>query len=462
MSLRSVLVEDSSPLIQYAPDGAWRDAELNDTLAMSYSGGSYHATSMQGATATLHFRGTGFVVTGGRRPGYGAFSVMLDGQQLFDGNFTPESSPVNVTLASGTGLSNEQHTVVLTNTGGEPIDIDTITFEPQIGSTGNFNVTRIDDTDSRIQYLPQSAWNVNSRPEFQDGTLHFSQEPDASASLRFTGNAIAYYGTVSPDHADISVSIDNETVTMPSGSSSHVSSVQTQVLMWWADGLGNGEHTMTIMKTLGSASRPFVDLDSFAVFSETQMPAARNSMPDRPAISSGIIAGVAVVSVASALLIITGLFLFLRQRHRKKVVELNTSSLTPILPMQSIEELESARPSIFDPSGEGSAFPFPLPAPPSPPRKAQFNYKRTSSLSIAPSYYNNSDFPDDGMSVSEARSQTASWALDPLIPPVPRLKMPRNPMSLGSTTDTVATDNVLSSSQSPRPSRPKRPPTLKF
>lgn len=57
----------------------------------------------------------------------------------------------------------------------------------------------------------------------------FSQEPDASASLRFTGNAIAYYGTVSPDHADISVSIDNETVTMPSGSSSHVSSVQTQV-----------------------------------------------------------------------------------------------------------------------------------------------------------------------------------------------------------------------------------------
>lgn len=152
-----------------------------------------------------------------------------------------------------------------------------------------------------------------------------------------------------------------------------------------------------------------------------------------------IIAGVAVVSVASALLIITGLFLFLRQRHRKKVVELNTSSLTPILPMQSIEELESARPSIFDPSGEGSAFPFPLPAPPSPPRKAQFNYKRTSSLSIAPSYYNNSDFPDDGMSVSEARSQTASWALDPLIPPVPRLKMPRNPMSLGSTTDTVAT-----------------------
>ena len=76
------------------------------------------------------------MITGGRRPGYGPFSVMLDGQELFSGNSTPKSSPINNTLASFTGLSNEQHTVVLTNTGGEPIDIDAITFEPQIGSTG--------------------------------------------------------------------------------------------------------------------------------------------------------------------------------------------------------------------------------------------------------------------------------------------------------------------------------------
>jgi len=43
---------------------------------------------------------------------------------------------------------------------------------------------------------------------------------------------------------------------------------------------------MTIIKAPGSASRPFVDLDSFAVFSETQMPAVKSSTSDRP-ISSG-------------------------------------------------------------------------------------------------------------------------------------------------------------------------------
>ena len=41
---------------------------------------------------------------------------------------------------------------------------------------------------------------------------------------------------------------------------------------------------MTIVKAPGSASRPFVDLDSFSVFSETQMPPVEKST--RP-VSSG-------------------------------------------------------------------------------------------------------------------------------------------------------------------------------
>lgn len=134
------------------------------------------------------------------------------------------------------------------------------------------------------------------------------------------------------------------------------------------------------------------------------------------------------------LLIITGLFLFLRQRRRKKhATETNFSSLTPILPMQGIEELEPVRPSTFDPNEGSAAFPFSPPALPSPTWKARTNFKRTSGLSIAPSYYGNSNFPDDGM-----RSQTASQTLDPPIPPVPRLKIPRNPASSRSTPDIVA------------------------
>lgn len=57
----------------------------------------------------------------------------------------------------------------------------------------------------------------------------YSQAPDASASLQFTGNAVALYGTVSPDHADISVTVDGKTVTMPLSSGSRVVAVRTQV-----------------------------------------------------------------------------------------------------------------------------------------------------------------------------------------------------------------------------------------
>jgi hypothetical protein len=78
--------------------------------------------------------GIGFTITGGRRPGYGPYSVLLDGQQIFIGNPAPApNSDINNTLASISGLSNDLHTVVLTNAGGAPVDIDAITFEAQVG-----------------------------------------------------------------------------------------------------------------------------------------------------------------------------------------------------------------------------------------------------------------------------------------------------------------------------------------
>lgn len=80
--------------------------------------------------------GTGFTITGGRRPGYGPFSLSLDGQQLFNGNPAPTSSPIKNTLVTMSGLPNDLHTVVLTNSGGAPVDIDAITFQVRIGSVG--------------------------------------------------------------------------------------------------------------------------------------------------------------------------------------------------------------------------------------------------------------------------------------------------------------------------------------
>jgi len=50
-----------------------------------------------------------------------------------------------------------------------------------------------------------------------DFVFSFSQTPGASASLTFSGDAVALYGTVSPDHADINISVDGQEQRLPGG-----------------------------------------------------------------------------------------------------------------------------------------------------------------------------------------------------------------------------------------------------
>ncbi len=57
----------------------------------------------------------------------------------------------------------------------------------------------------------------------------FTQTPGASASLTFSGGAIAVYGTVSPDHADIVITVDGQTHTLPGGASGFANMVHPQV-----------------------------------------------------------------------------------------------------------------------------------------------------------------------------------------------------------------------------------------
>lgn len=58
----------------------------------------------------------------------------------------------------------------------------------------------------------------------------FTQTPGASASLNFSGGAIAVYGTVSPDHADIVITVDGQAHILPGGSLGFANTVHPQVL----------------------------------------------------------------------------------------------------------------------------------------------------------------------------------------------------------------------------------------
>jgi len=80
--------------------------------------------------------GTGVSIFGGQRPNYGTYSVSVDGQTVSSGSVQSNDQATQQLLGSVSGLPYGSHTAVLTNTGGNPVDIDRIDFQTQIGQSG--------------------------------------------------------------------------------------------------------------------------------------------------------------------------------------------------------------------------------------------------------------------------------------------------------------------------------------
>jgi len=470
MASFNVTVEDSSPLIVYAPTGAWIDTPANDPLASSYSGDSYHIAATQSATATITFSGTGLSIYGGHRSNYGTYSISVDGQTVTSGSAQASDASARQLLGAAFGLPYGSHTAVLTNTGGGSIDIDSVDFEAQVGQPGSVAVQKtFDDNDSTISYLPStSAWQTNSNSAFFDGTLHFSETTDASASLTFSGDAIAIYGTVAPNHANTAITLDGNSAVMPGGSGGMSSVLHSQVLLYYGSDLGPGQHTLLLSGNSQTTSTPFIDLDFINVFDAAQSPdvsssssmpsvtiAAENTPVASPVLStsppslahsvtrSGISTGAKIGAILGgliALLLLLALFGFLflrRTRTRFKAIEKSMISVSPILPMQGDPKaLEAGIRTLENPI-------FPL-----PPPKASIRH------SIAPSYYSDPEFSGHSRGGSVMSSQSTT----PLVPSVPILSVPpartipRKPVPPNSASDTNG-----------RPVRPSnRPPTMDF
>ncbi|KAL0957416.1 hypothetical protein HGRIS_001215 [Hohenbuehelia grisea] len=207
MAAFNLTVENNSPLITYDPINAWSDSRS-----------SWHSTQAQGATATIEFKGTGISVYGSRK-NYGGYEVSVDTRIITSDSPTMPDATEASLLGTVAGLNNGPHTAIIM-VNGSVVDIDYIEIQGLIPLERSSVWTQsIDDSDPQISYVPSTAWQLSSRRDFMGGTLHFTNDISASASLRFTGNAVAVYGTIGPDHADIQVTLDGNDVLVPGGSS---------------------------------------------------------------------------------------------------------------------------------------------------------------------------------------------------------------------------------------------------
>jgi hypothetical protein len=447
-------VEDSSPLITYSPSGAWRDALPLDTGGLAYSGGNFHSTATPGASATINFTGTGISFFGGNRPDYGDFTITVDGNVVTTARASSPGLEINQLLGSASGLTNGPHTAVLTNT-GPALDIDHI--ELQLGAPGSTTTTTVfDDADPAVLYA--GDWGTVVNQIHQNSTLHYTQAPGAAASLKFSGNGVAVYGTISPDHADLQFTIDGK-MTQVKGGSDYVTTLHPKTLLYYANDLDSSEHTL-IFTNPGQqeGTGPFIDLDSISVFSTIGDPNAldgssapafdqsnpSNRQPTNPSSASrkgglgtGPIIGI-VIGILAVLFAVLAVFafLFLRRRRRRRA----QNELDPATPADAELPLQGPNMRQYTPTSAVS------PAQPVPTFSRAPSFTRVparmSRHSIAPSYYGTSN--DSRESVS---STTA------MIPKVPVLSMPKVP-SRAQQTLMVPGDQG--------PSRPNRPPSLDF
>ncbi|KAK0461313.1 uncharacterized protein EV420DRAFT_1762598 [Desarmillaria tabescens] len=435
MASLNLTVEDGSPLIFYDPAGAWTDSPNDDSLLFNYSGMSLHTTSTEGATATISFHGTGLTIYGGHRPTYGTYTVSLDGQGLSKGNASDIQASSTQLLATISGLPDGNHTAVITNI-GPAIDIDYAIIECQIGSGSELITTVYDDSDSHISYLPSdSDWIVNNKPTFMNGTLHFTNVTDASASIYFAGDAVALYGTVSPDHANIRVSLDGRETTFSGGSNGVVSSLHSQVLLYSFNGLGPENHTLTVSADQEPNTGPFIDIDAIIVYSSNgtnsdgeavngaRQPVASSlssgaSLPDRKSVGTRAIVGAVLGGVCGMALLAALFFLLYRRKHLARPRDDTVSPSTPDLPMQ--------RPEMFETARDDDNTPLRL----EPLRAPRYQ----SRLSIAPSYYSGGTGGWDHMSAGHTRapSMASVTSTTPIIRTVPTLKTPQPPNRFGA------------------------------
>ncbi|PCH43415.1 hypothetical protein WOLCODRAFT_164420 [Wolfiporia cocos MD-104 SS10] len=383
MASFNVSLDDSSPLITYSPSNAWTDTPANDTLVKSYYDSSLHTASAEGATAQISFNGTGIWLYGGLRPGYGAYAASVDGVQVLLGNANSSIAETRQLLAGISGLRMGEHTVTLTSAGTGPIDLDSVIFETSIGSVGASvtNVT-LDDTSANITYSPSAAdWKTYDSSAFYNNTLHYSQTQGANASLSFTGDAVAVYGTVSPLHANYTVTIDGKT-SQPFNASA-VRTIHSQTLLYFAENLGSSEHTLVITGNPGENTGKYVDVDFITVYSASHnsstaattttasatptVTSGANGMTDptlnrmsginnsnnndaqstganidnSSRLSKGAIAGIVIGSLFGLLLLLLLLF-FLLRRYRSRAGlsgsgKPDMSQVSPVLPMQTQE-----------------------------------------------------------------------------------------------------------------------------
>ncbi|TRM69505.1 hypothetical protein BD626DRAFT_563246 [Schizophyllum amplum] len=315
-------VEDSSPLVSYNPEGAWKDGEPSDSS--SYSGNSYHYTGSKGAYASISFNGTGISIYGANGPDYGPYSIYVDNTLVGAGNGKTPTMQTKALLGTVTGLEVGAHTVDLMNNSDALLDVDWAVLATDLNTDG----VSVDDRDGGVEYHPSAEWATSD-------TEHTTESLEvAYAALSFYGDAIAVYGTASPDHARAQALVDGQVVQMAATNGTELASAHSGVLIYFMTGLPTAQHSLKIEADPDSSGKSLA-IDAIHIYSSSGAASVANWKPaGDDALPLGIILGAGVAGGLVALVLIGLLVHFLRKRRKRRARQSEPEPTSPELPFQ--------------------------------------------------------------------------------------------------------------------------------
>ncbi|ESK97297.1 hypothetical protein Moror_17728, partial [Moniliophthora roreri MCA 2997] len=376
-------IEDFSPLLVYSADWV-QGSSQSDNLVSSYSASSFFATNVTGGKASFTFNGTGIEIFGSKRNNHGGYVVQIDGTSVSTQSGQSSANQFKTSLFSQKNLENKQHTVTITNQGTnlQFLDIDFVTWYSTIGADNEqLVVNTVQDTDPSFAYAPASAWSNNPKDlgTFSGGSGHTTSTSGASFTYTFEGDGIALYGPVGPSAAAFDVQVDNE---QASTFTANKARDVPQVLLYRADGLGPGKHTVKLScRPSGVGQACGIDYAEVYTTSSIQQRSVHqkachrislnllnsSSSGSTSSISSGAIAGLVIGILVCIGIIILGLFWYFRRRKARKQEEKFESATLPSWQTGPEFRQEGVIVNQKPPSSRGSVGLLPMPPYPEPP-----------------------------------------------------------------------------------------------
>ncbi|MGB8647721.1 MAG: hypothetical protein WCF84_20980 [Anaerolineae bacterium] len=215
-----ITVDENAPSVQY---DSWQG--VSDAQA---SGGSYRASNLLNAKATLSFSGASARWYYKTDADEGQALVTIDGVNKGTINLY-SASPVYNQSTLFSGLANTNHTLAITVKTGK-IVIDKVVA----------GATTFEDTSSKYKW---STWVTASNASYFGGTARTSSTLNDTVTLQFTGTGVNWIGVKGPGYGKAQVVLDGaQTYNVDL----YAASIQYQAQLLAIPGLTSGPHTLVI------------------------------------------------------------------------------------------------------------------------------------------------------------------------------------------------------------------------